>query len=518
MKTMRLSPRAEHGHALIMAIGVLSILLVIAGSTLSAVSARYKTALRTAAWEESLLAAESGVDMTIAQVAGLLPDVQLSNSGLGLGVSANPSLALITGLKLEPGGLNLANGVTVALTMDPLVHGGEGATTSSTTVSIDVLPLDQLLNGQLISSLTSLLSGNQTSSVNLLRIRSTGTVYLPGTSRTADVSKLDSKLMRLALVRDPATGKTVSRPYVQRQIQVMLKPVFPFEHGVSSDGILNAPNSGTLFDSFNSASALGSTNGLYDSKKRRSNIEVASNGANVTLGGTVYGNVLTDGANVLKDTHVTGTVNNSYFRALPAVSSPTWTATATSTTVNGSKTVYAGSLLAPAQYKFNSVTGTLRISPNLLGGLGGLLGGVPVVGSVVSAQADVFVSGDFTGTLIVDPGVKVRLYVQGNVTMGNNQLQNNSQRASELQILGVQPTDGTTRTISIDTTGNPIAAIYAPTHNVTLTGNGDFSGAIAAAQLQIPNNADVHFDEELALELGLIVGYELVSWQEIQTP
>ncbi|MDR3405676.1 MAG: hypothetical protein P4L99_24540 [Chthoniobacter sp.] len=506
---------AERGHALLLALGVLVVLALISGYTLNAVSARYKTALRTAAWEESLLAAESGVDMTVAQLAGLLPDVQLSNNGVALGTST-PSLALVTGLKLEPGGLNLANGVTVALTMDPLIHGGEGATTSSATVSIDILPLDQLLNGQLLSGLTGLLSGNQPSSVNLLRLRSTGTVYLPGPSRTSDVSKLDSRLMRLALVHDPATGKSVAQPFVSRQIEVMLKPVFPFEHGVSTDGALNAPNALTNFDSFNSSSPLSSTNGLYDSAKRRSNIEVASNGSNVVVAGIVYGNVSTDGGNIAKDAHVTGTVNNSYFRALPSVKAPTWAVA--SSTVSGTKTVTAGALLSPTQYQFDQVNGTLHVTANVLGGLGGLLGQLPVVGSVVSSEADIYVTGDFKGNLIIDPGVKAKVYVQGNVTMAANQLQNNSQRASELEILGVPANGGTARTISIDTTGNPIAAIYAPTDNVTLTGKGDFSGAISAAQLQVPDGAAVHYDEELALELGVILGYELVSWQEIQPP
>jgi cytoskeletal protein CcmA (bactofilin family) len=440
--------------------------------------------------------------------------VQLSSSnGVALGTST-PSLALVTGLKLEPGGLNLANGVTVSLTMDPLVHGGEGATTSTSTVSIDVLPLNQILNGQLLSSLTSLLSGNSTSSVNLLRIRSTGTVYLPGPSRTADVSKLDSQLMRLALVHDPATGSAVSKPFVQRQIEVLLKPVFPFEHGVATDGLLNAPNSATNFDSFNSSSVLTSTNGLYDSSKKRSNIEVSTNSSNITLGGTVHGNVMTDGANLTKNSQITGTVNNDYFRSLPSVKAPTWSVTAS--TVNGTTSVTAGTLLSPAQYQFNSVNGTLHVKANVLSGLAGLLAQVPLVGSVVSSEADIYVTGNFTGSIIVDPGVKARVYVQGNVTMTANQLQNNSQRASELQILGVPSTDNTTHTISIDTTGNPIAAIYAPTHNVTLTGNGDFSGAITAAQLQMTGNANIHFDEELSLETGLILGYELVSWQEIQ--
>ncbi len=61
------------GHVLITAICILAIMATIAAFTIQAVSSRYKTAYRTAAWHESLVVAESGVDMTIAQVAGLLP-------------------------------------------------------------------------------------------------------------------------------------------------------------------------------------------------------------------------------------------------------------------------------------------------------------------------------------------------------------------------------------------------------------------------------------------------------------
>ncbi len=452
--------------------------------------------------------------MTVAQVAGLLPDVQLNSSGVTIGTSP-PSLALVTGLKLQPGGLNLANGVAVSLTMPPLIHGGEGATTSTASVTVNVLPLNQVLNGQLLTSALNLISGSQASSINLLSITSTGTVYLPSSSRVSDVQKLDAKLMRLALVHDPSTGNPVTQPFVSRQIQVLLKPVFPFEQGVASDGGISAPNSASNFDSFNSADPTASTNGLYDPTKRGSNIGVSSNSSSVTLGGTVYGNVWTDGGNLATGPHITGTVNNSYFRALPAVNAPTWGGVATA--VNGSKSVAGGTLLSPSQYTFSQVTGTLHVTGSILGGLGGLLSQVPVVGSVVSSEADIYITGDFNGQLIIDPGVKAKIYVQGNVTLAANALQNNSQRASELQILAVPPTTGSTPTISIDTTGNPIAAIYAPTANVTLTGNGGFSGAISAAQLQITGSADVHYDQELALETGLVTGYELVSWQEIQS-
>lgn len=108
--------------------------------------------------------------------------------------------------------------------------------------------------------------------------------------------------------------------------------------------------------------------------------------------------------------------------------------------------------------------------------------GVPVVGSVVSSEADIFVSGDFNGTLIVDAGVQVKIYIEGNVRMGTNGLQNGNNAAANVMIPGV-PGAVTTPTISLDTTGGVIASIYAPDHKVVLNGNGGFSGAITAAQL-----------------------------------
>lgn len=516
MNSTPIRPRAsEQGNVILIALGVLVVLATIAGSTLTAISSRYKTAYRTAAWEEALLTAESGVDMTIAQVAGLLPDVQLNSGGVTLGTST-PSLALLTGLKLEPGGLNLANGVTVSLTPDKLVHGGEGATTSSATVSIDVLPLDQVLDGQLLSGVLGLLSSNQPASINLLRLRSRGVVQLPGSSRLPDVSRLDAQLLRAALVRDPATGQKVTAPFVAREIEVLLKPVFPFEHGVATDGLLEAASPLSRFDSFNSASPLASTDGLFDSSKRREKIEVSTNGPEMTLGGTVHGNVFTNGANIVKDTHVTGRVNNAAFRPMPVVNAPTWTALASA--VTGTKNITGGGLLTPARHKFTDVGGTIHVTGGALSGLGGLLGGLPVAGGIVNSQADIYVTGDFNGKLIVDPGVRVRLYVAGNVNFAAGALQNLGERAANVQIFGVPPASGATRSMTIDTSGNPIAAIYAPTHNVSLTGNGSLSGAVSAATLRLPGAASVHFDEVLSLEPGLVLGYELVSWKEIQSP
>jgi hypothetical protein len=380
-------------------------------------------------------------------------------------------------------------------------------------VSIDVLALNNVLSTNLVSGALSLLSNGTPPQINVLRLRSTGLVYLPGGSRTPDVSKMDVSLHRAALVKDSKTGLAVTKPYVAREIEVLLKPVFPFANGVSTDGSINAPNAATVFDSFSSASALGSTNGIYDSQKRRSNIDVSTNSSVFSTGGTVYGNISTNGGSVAKDSHVTGTVNNSYFDPLPILKTPSWVTTGVA--VTGTKSITAGSLLTPAKFSYSQINGTLHITGSALSGIGGLLGSVSgATSSIVSTEADVFVAGDFTGTLIVDSGVTVHLYVAGNVQLAANGLQNANKLAANVEILGV-PGGSTTPTITIDTTGGVYAAVYAPTHNLNLTGNGDFSGAITAGALTVSGNAGVHFDETLALLPGPLLGYSLVSWQEI---
>ena len=63
---------------MVVAITILGVMALVAAYTMQAVSARYKTAMRTAAWDESLLISQPGVDMTLAQLATLLPNTQVN--------------------------------------------------------------------------------------------------------------------------------------------------------------------------------------------------------------------------------------------------------------------------------------------------------------------------------------------------------------------------------------------------------------------------------------------------------
>jgi hypothetical protein len=284
-----------------------------------------------------------------------------------------------------------------------------------------------------------------------------------------------------------------------REIEVILKPVHPYQSAVTTAGALHSPSSQVVFDSFNSLLPTASTGGRYDVSKRLRNGDVNVDDRSATLAGTVYGDVRTAGAGIAKNDRITGEVNNSYAQPLPLIRTPTWQRTPLSPTeVTGTTTLSAGTAITPARYKFDRITGTLRITRGLLG---------------LASDVEIWVTGDVTGKLIFDPGVKAKMYVQGNVVLGENRLQNKTERAANLQIFGLPNSNGTTSQIRL-TLGDVCAAIYAPTHDVKLAGNGHFQGSITAAQFQTEDQAQIHFDEGLALNVGPILRYAIASWAE----
>ena len=470
------------GSALVAAVITVFLLSLIAANTLTSISSRYNSAYRSASWNEALLTAESAIDVTLSQVFALIPNVTLSSAdGLGLGYT-QPSLNLLNSLQFSPTAL-LTNGTVLTVMPLPLSHGGEGGTIQQASVALDVVPLSQLLNGSgagVLNTVTNLLQGNDT---QLLRLRSTGTVYLTGGQR-AGPSRLDNDLWQASLMTDRLTGAKLTQPTVSRQIEVILRPVYPFESAVVSAGGVQAPDAGTVFDSFNSTLPASSTNGQYDSLKRLAHGAVSANAASVTIGGTVYGNVGSNGGSVQQNGHVTGIVNNDAYVPLPLVNPPTWQGSPLAPgLVSGNTTLPAGPALLPSQYRFSGISGNLHITKGLAG---------------LGTNVTIYVNGDVTGGIQVDPGITAQIYVSGSIATNASRLVNGSGLASNLQVYGVNDGSGSTPSIRINSDANLVAAIYAPGHSVALSGSNDVSGAIVAGSLQASGAIRVHFDESLA--------------------
>jgi len=494
MKTMPFpAQRLKSGYVLYIVLLSLTMLSVIAGQIILRVRDSYRAIHRAANWQQALTTADSGVDIAIAQLTSTLPDVRVnSQETVGLSVPQNILSVLDTGISLQPGASGLPLNLSLTLTPPPLVINGEGNTTQQANVSIEVLPVDSVPN-----TLLSVLSGDL--SLQLVRIRSTGIAYLDN-SRTAGYEKAENDLRRPVLVYDSAARRNVDRPYVARTVEVTLRPSLPFETGVVSLGELRIDSDTASFDSFNSVLPTASTSGLYDATKRTKNVTVETNSGQLTMPGWVFGNLYTNGGNAQKTDHITGTVANDRYRSAPPLRDPTWSGSAGAPPlVILPTTLAAGSLLLPARYKFTSVSSTLHITKGLLG---------------LGTNVDIWVTGDFTGKLIVDSGVQARVYVQGDISAGAGDWQNGSHRASNLQIYGLKPSPGKgNMTFSL---GSGLeATIYAPEHSLIFTGSGNFSGSVTGASMWVKSSGQFHYDEALALKVGPILGFDLVSWKEI---
>ena len=493
-----------------------AVLSLVAGCVLASISARYNSAYRSAAWNDALAAAEAGIDVTVSQMTGLLPEVQLSTAGLGTGYTQNAIPNLINGVSVLPNVISFlptgpvitnptgtgANGLPLlSFTPPVLTHGGEGGTVQQSAVTLQVMSLNQLLGGGLVGVVNGVASVlNSNGGPQMLCLTSTGTASLTG-GTVADPSRQNNDLWRVSLVTDRTTGKPVTTPSVSRTIQVILRPVYPFESAVVSNGALQAADPGTVFDSFNSALTTASTNGQYDSAKRLSDGTVLTNGAAISLAGKVYGNVGTDGGTLVRDPNVeTGTVNNSSYAVLPPVNAPAMPPNLLPYTLTGSESRPAGTSSVPTQYSYTGLAGNLHLT-NPTG--------------VTGLAAVVYVGGDFTGGIEVDPGITARVYVTGSIITNASRLKNDGHLAANLQIYGLPPAAGASPVIRLNADASLVASIYAPGHALSINGNNDVSGALVAASFQTTGAVRVHYDEALALGVGPILHYQIAGWQEL---
>jgi hypothetical protein len=481
------------GHVIFVVLASLAILSAVAGQILMSSLNSYRSMHRAANWKEALVTAEAGVDIAVAELTKVLPDVRLNKEeglGLSLPTSLIPDLGL--GLSLQPGSSVLPLNLSVTLTPPPLEKQGEGSSLQQAKVSIDVLPLDVSL-----SSLLNLSGG--TLSLQLVRVRSTGIAYLDA-SRVAGAESEENALRRPTLVFDAETGRTVNRPRVSRSIEVMLRPAFAFQDGVISEGKFQVDGVDAIFDSFNSLSSVASTERRYDPAKRLQNANVQTNGAEMDLVGRVFGDVSTNGGNIEKSSRITGDVNNQAFHRVPGLRPPTWSGSPLApSTVTGNVTVSAGAVLLPARYKFANVSGNLTIDRGLLG---------------IGSHVEIWVTGDVTGTVRIADGVQAKVYVQGSIDAPAGAWQNGSHRASDLQIYGLS-NGSDVETMNLSLANGFEAAIYAPDHEVIFPDSGDFSGAVTAGAIWVKGNGRFHYDEALALNLGPILRFDIAGWREI---
>ena len=479
MKMMRLNRHFHSkGSILVWTVLTMVILSFFATEVLRAVSGRFQLGVQAAKWQESLVAAESGVDLAIVELRKSLYPAP-NNAWQGWSV--------------VPGNGVVSKGLTTVPTT------GLAATPMSIEVNVDApAQLKDPNNGW-----------------QYYRIRTLGTVPLTGPPRSG-YNKQDNRLRKLTLqsqrfIDNLFTSET-SAPHAARRIEAIVKPLSAFDQAILAIGTLDLNNQNIVVDSYDSRDSTKSTNGLYDVSKRQENGNIATDGSILDAGGAyVYGDVSTNSGTATGVQNVTGVQRTDFYQDPIPIGAPTWTSiNPTPSTVTGTTTLNASATQASPSSRYLLSAITLNSKSLTLAG--------DASGS--KTYIEIHVTGDITvtgnGQITVAPGVNATVYFDKNVDIEGNGIINTNNQPANLLFYGVQPSSGTTPYVKLAGNGEITAAVYAPGHDVTIKGGGSSGhvfGSVVGKTVTMNGVTNLHYDEALGSN-GLINNYQIVSWFE----
>ncbi len=483
---MRLAASRTSGSILVWAILIISILSLVAAELLQVISSKYFNAMHTASWQETLLGAESGVDLAIIELRKSLYPANTAWSSW----SSNPT----------------SGGTSYGKTLVP--NAGLGGTEMTVEVNVDAPP--QLKNA--------------TNGWQYYRVRSVGTLPISGPRRSEE-SKGDTHLRKISLQADRfATGPNnwILSPHqlatdetarVSRRVEAIVRPVSAFDEAIMSVGQLDLTDQDIIIDSYDSRDSTKSTNGLYDPNKSEENGNIATDGQIINAGNAhVHGDVATNSGTVTGVANVTGEQRTDFYQEPIPVSAPSWPSINPSPMlVNGSANLAGNSTEgSPAsRYVLSSITmsGTDVLT------LTGNADGSP-------SYIEIYISGAVSVTgnaqVVLAPGVKAKIYFSGNFSIAGNGVVNTNNQPGDLLFYGVNPTDGSPRTFALGGNSLLSAAVYAPAFDVEINNGGtrgSVFGSFIGKTVKMNGVTDLHYDEALGSG-GTINNYKIVSWVE----
>lgn len=473
----------NHGSILLWTVLTIAILSIMAAELLRVVSAKYQNAIQTAAWQEALLGAESGIDLAIVELRkSLFPAPNHAWEGW----SATPG-----------------NGV-VSYGMTTIPNVGLAGTPMTVEVNVDA---------------PSTLK-DPANSWQYYRIRTTGTMPLTGPARVND-NKQDTRLRKFTLGFERFTnGILQSRvltggevPRVSRRTEAIVRPVSSFDQAIMSVGVVDLTNQNIVVDSYDSLDPTKSTNGLYDATKRQENGDVATDGQLIEAGNAqIYGDVATNSGTVSGAANITGIERTDYYQEPIPVSAPSWPSINSSpSTVNGSVTINASPVQGSqaSRYMLSQISISGGQTLNLAGNPDGS-----------RTYVEIYVIGNIsvggTSQIVVAAGVSATIYFAGNVSIAGNGMVNSNNQPGDLQLYGIQPASGSTQSVTLGGNGQISATVYAPGADVSVNGggtNGHVFGSIVGKTVTMTGVTNLHYDEALGAS-GIINNYKIVSWFE----
>ncbi len=469
--------KQERGSVLIWTIILLAILSLLGAEVMHVVSAKYVNAVQSAIWQESLVGAESGIDLAVIELRKSLYPA--------------PNHAWETWQNSPSDGVVSHGLVTIP-------DAGLAGAAMKIEVSVDAP-----------ATLIDPKNGWQ-----YYRIRTIGTLPLNGPARAND-NKQDTRLRRLSLFADRFVAGPTPPDFVahaSRRTEAIVRPVSSFDAAIMSVGVLDLTNQDIVIDSYDSRDSAKSTNGLYDVAKRQQNGDIATDGNLIDAGNAhIYGDVATNAGTVSGAANITGIERTDFYQEPIPVGAPNWSSiNPTPALVNNSATLTAS--VVQGSWSSRYMLSLVSLGGNQTLTLAGNPDGSPT-------YIEIYVTGDITvgGTsqIVMQPGVKAIIYFAGNVDITGNGIVNSNNQPGDLQLYGIQPTSGTPH-VNLGGNGQITAAVYAPGHTVAVNGggsNGHVFGSMVGKTVTMTGVTNLHYDEALGSG-GLINNYKIVSWFE----
>jgi len=545
----------DNGHILVCALCTIVIVSLVGANVLVNCITHYNvTAKQLKGWKEALYAAEAGGDAGFDEVRKALNPISLPFTTDGWAAAPSPAPTPGPAWTKTISGFGQEGNLSTTVTIDKLFDTTGTIPSSTPYYRIRAVGTARLFGLPRVGLSDQFLASGPNFVANSAR-RGVGDTLL---------RKIDFKYDHFKASYGDGDGhnlslSTVTFPQITRRIELVAVPkYFVFGGAMRVVNLFDGPGNAGFLDSYNSKNPTNpnpsspqvvnndipgpNTTSYYGSNPSNSTYladahdgDVSVGAKNFSEGGPIWGDVTTNGGNVTHSGYqVSGTIDNNVPFTIPPLPTPDTTGFTASNSGTEADTATGTSESSPTGFVYSGITGSKTIKNGNAGS-----------STFPYAYAKIVVNGDITGRITVEKGVTAEIWFTGNMKVKAGDLDNqnvdrgtqtanpgslgvpplipptpaddpNPSRVGHMKFFGISPTtSGVTQTIEIDSPGNIFATFYAPSADVTVTGDTDIFSAIVGRSFSSNGNTGFHYDKALnQVDIGVVTDYQVVSYVE----
>ena len=547
--------QGNSGNTLICALCTIVIISLIGANVLVNCTRHYNiTAKQLKAWKEALYAAEAGGEAGFDEVRKALNPSSLPFTTDGWAAAPSPAPTPGPAWTKTISSFGQAGSLSTTVTIDKLTDNTGTIPATTPYYRIRAVGTARLFGLPRVGLSDQFFAGGPNFVANSAS-RGVGDTLL---------RKIDFKFDHFKASYGDGDGNNlglapVTYPQITRRIELVAVPkYYVFGGALRVVNAFDGPGTAGFVDSYNSKNPTNpnpsspkvvnndipgpNTTSYYGSNPSNSTYLADAHDGDVSVatrnfieGGPIWGDVTTNSGNVTHSGYqISGTIDNNVPFTIPPLSAPDTTGFAATSSGTGTITATGTSDSSPSGFVCSGISGSVTIT-----------NGNASSPTFPYAYAKVVVNGHITGKVTVEKGVTAEIWFAGNMKVKGEDLDNqnvdrgtktanpgsagvpplipatpaddpNPSRVGHMKFFGISPTvSGTTQTIEVDSPGNIFATFYAPSADITLTGNVDVFSAIVGRSFSGNGNAGFHYDKALnQVQIGVVTDYQIASYVE----